>query len=775
MIPSMMHRSPARVCLLLFAFLGTTACDRAPRNDATTAPQGTGGSSSPRSGASAPTAAANVSGFDPQDLHSICSALAAGPNPWFGTRILGTLEKQNSALSLDDSSQEAVQVRQELGFHRLRLGHAEQAVTLLRDAWDRLRISAVRPPEANGLLLQLAISELRLAENQNCIDRHCRGSCIFPIEADAVHMKREPAQAAAAHLIEFMKLGRHDPSEQFTAIWLLNLAQMTLGEWPDAVPEKLRLPAKALESTAPAPRFVDVAPKLNLNAFSTSGGAAVEDFDGDDLLDVITSASDPCERLLFFRNAGDGTFDERGEAAGMKEQLGGLNLSHADYDNDGRPDLLVMRGAWMADDGRQRLALLHNLGGGRFEDVTRAAGLAEPARPTQSCAWLDYDLDGDLDFYLAGETGTAPQYPRVPAGDVRNPGALFRNNGDGTFTDVAAAAGVTNDRFCKAVAAGDYDNDGWCDLYASNLGQPNRLYRNNRDGTFADVTEAAGVAEPIYSFPTFFFDCDADGWLDLFVGAYEGDVGMLCAEYLGLGDRVRAARMKLYHNQRDGTFRDVTKEAGLFRLAFAMSANYGDIDNDGRPDFYLGTGAPSFDSLVPNLMFLNRGDGTFADVTAVTRLGHLQKGHGIAFGDLDNDGDQDIYHQLGGFFPGDRYGNALFLNPGMGRNWITLFLVGSRDNRFGVGARIKITIREQGVARQICTVVGTGGSFGSSSLRQEIGLGSAEQIESLEVYWPAARQSQRWEKLPVNRAIELTQGQAEFRERPLKRVPISPD
>ena len=229
------------------------------------------------------------------------------------------------------------------------------------------------------------------------------------------------------------------------------------------------------------------------------------------------------------------------------------------------------------------------------------------------------------------------------------PSQLFRNNGDGTFTDVAREARVTNLRFCKGSVWGDYDDDGDPDLYVSNFGEENRMYRNDGDGTFTDVARELGVAEPFNSFAVWFWDYDNDGSLDLFVAALGEYIGDVASDYLGLPNH--GARPKLYKNDGEGGFADVTQESGLARVHLAMGANFGDLDNDGYLDFYLGTGFISYDALSPNIMYRNAGDGTFQDVTFSGGFGHLQKGHGIAFGDLDRDGDQDIFLQIGRLLP----------------------------------------------------------------------------------------------------------------------------
>jgi hypothetical protein len=493
-----------------------------------------------------------------------------------------------------------------------------------------------------------------------------------------------------------------------------------------------------------------------VDAYDLAGGVAVEDFDGDGLLDVVTSSMDPRTPLRFFRNTGQGGFEPRAEEAGLSEQLGGLNVLTADYDGDGDFDLLVLRGAWLKDLGQIRNSLLRNDGSGRFTDVTHQAGLARPARPSQAAVWGDFDGDGDLDLFVGNESRREIGSP--PGGEF--PSQLFRNDGDGSFTDVAGAAGVTNDRYCKGVTAGDYDNDGDLDLYVSNTG-PNRLYRNDGGGRFRDVALEAGVVEPAgHSFAAWFFDVDNDGWLDLFVGPYEASLVDIANDYLGrtsIGERPR-----LYRNER-GRFRDVTRGAGLQKVCLPMGANFGDLDGDGFLDVFLATGGPSYALLVPNRTFLNDGRGGFREVTRTGGFGHLQKGHGVAFADLDEDGDQDVYNQLGGFFRGDAYRNALFLNPGRGHRWLKLRLVGAASPRSGVGARIRVVVDTPRGVREIHRAVGSVSSFGGSPLRQEIGLGDARAVRRVEIRWPRTPEPQVLEGVELDAALVVTEGRAGFR------------
>ncbi|MDP6541039.1 MAG: VCBS repeat-containing protein, partial [Planctomycetota bacterium] len=236
--------------------------------------------------------------------------------------------------------------------------------------------------------------------------------------------------------------------------------------------------------------------------------------------------------------------------------------------------------------------------------------------------------------YVGNETSPPPK--------PEHPNELFRNNGDGTFTDVAAAAGVASTGFVKGLTWGDYDNDGKIDLYLSHLKGRNALFHNREaeDGAvrFAEVAETAGVQAPSISFPTWFWDYDNDGWQDLFVAGFDmAELGDMAAVHLDLP--FGAEHAHLYRNAGDGTFREVSAEVGLDRIILVMGANFGDLDNDGWLDAYFGTGMPDMRTLLPNRMVRNDGGRRFQDVTASGGFGHLQKGHGISFGDLDHDGD----------------------------------------------------------------------------------------------------------------------------------------
>jgi hypothetical protein len=278
---------------------------------------------------------------------------------------------------------------------------------------------------------------------------------------------------------------------------------------------------------------------------------------------------------------------------------------------------------------------------------------------------------------------------------------------------------------------------------------------------FTNLARAAGVTEPSRSFGVAFFDYDNDGWVDLWVTGYSAQgsmAGAVAADYLGLP--ADAERGRLYHNERDGTFRDATREAGLYKVIPAMGLNFGDLDNDGYLDLYLATGNPELTTLIPNRMFRNQNGRRFQDVTTAGNFGHLQKGHAVAFGDVDNDGDQDIFSEMGGAFVTDTAYSALYENPGTTNGWVGIELSGTRCNRKGLGARIRVTVDAPDGPRSFYRVVGSGGSFGGNPMRQQIGVGEARRVSSVEVFWPATGETQRVTGLGLRRWYEIREGEA---------------
>ena len=658
----------------------------------------------------------------------------AWDNPW------DLQEKKVASLQADIQAEtnpiQRLILRRELAQQYLGGGMSEPAIATLEQLLSDYGPSLPRA-DVETLNADLALAYFRLGELQNCTWNHNSDACIFPIQGEGVHKEQIGATEAAKRYAALLADPSTNPENALLYRWLLNISHMVLGTYPDGVPKQWLIPPEAFASDYDVGKFRDVAATRGLVAFGRAGGIIVEDFDNDGHLDVMISHMGLEEQLEYFHNNGDGTFTRMTEKAGLKGIVGGLNIVQADYNNDGCIDVLVTRGAWLHDKGRYPMSLLRNNCDGTFTDVTAKAGLLNNL-PTQTAVWADFNNDGLVDLFVGNEI--VRDKVRWPA-DTPN-FRLYINNGDGTFTDVGPQSGINVSGMIKGATADDYDNDGWQDLYVSVMGGPNHLFRNvgakGKVPKFADVTQQAGVAEPNMSFTCWFFDYDNDGWPDIFVSGYWATIPNIVREYLGQKDQAKGDRPRLYHNNHDGTFTDVSREMHVDRLLLTMGANFGDLDNDGWLDFYVGTGAAPVTSIVPHQMFRNHQGQYFENVTTSGGFGHLQKGHGVAFGDIDNSGNQDVLEVIGGALTADRFWTALFKNPGHGNHWIKLNLVGVRANRFAVGARIRARITEDGKQRDIYRTVNSGGSFGASSLRPHIGLGKASVVDELEVRWPGS-------------------------------------
>ena len=693
-------------------------------------------------------------------LASIAQNEGAWDNPW--DQQQKKIASLKSELESETDSIKRLITQRELAQQYVYGGASGPGIALL----DKLLAdygTSLPARDIETLKADQALAYFRLGELQNCTWNHNSDSCIFPVKNDGVHKEQLGATEAAKRYGELLSDPRTDPDNALVYRWLLNISYMVLGKYPDGVPKPWLIPPESFKSDYDIGLFRDVAPSRGVNAFGRAGGVILEDFDNDGHLDLMISHMGIEEQLEYFHNNGDGTFTRMTEQAGLKGITGGLNIVQVDYNNDGCIDVFIPRGAWLHDKGQFPSSLLRNNCDGTFTDVTAQAGLLNNY-PTQTAVWADFNNDGLLDLFIGNEI--VRDKVKWPA-DARN-FRLYINNGDGTFTDVGPDTGIRLDGMIKGASADDYDNDGWQDLYVSVMGKPNHLFRNlgvpGRIPKFADVTAQAGVAEPSMSFTCWFFDYDNDGWPDIFVSGYWATVPNIVREYVGQKDKALGDRPRLYHNNRDGTFTDVSHEAHVDQLLLTMGANYGDLDNDGWLDFYAGTGAAPLTNIVPHQMFRNYEGRYFQNVTTSGGFGHLQKGHAVAFGDIDNDGNQDVFEVIGGAYTADKFWSALFKNPGHGNHWVKLRLIGVKANRFAVGARIRVQTIESGRAREIFRTVNSGGSFGASSLRPHIGLGKATAIDALEIRWPGSGLVQRFSgPIAVDRVYEIREGDKELK------------
>ena len=455
-----------------------------------------------------------------------------------------------------------------------------------------------------------------------------------------------------------------------------------------------------------------------------------------------------------YRNNGDGAFTDVAIAAGVADKGYGMGCAVGDYNNDGFSDLYVTNfGANV---------FFHNNGDGTFTDVTAETGIGDTRWGT-SCAFVDYDNDGFLDLYVTNYVKYDIESdqvcmnkgvrvycdPRLYEGELD---ILYHNNGDGTFTDVTKTAG-----FSKAMgrglalAWGDYDDDGDMDVYIANDADQNFLYRNNGNGTFTDVSLTAGVGfsedgEAENGMGADFGDYDNDGRLDLVVTNFQGQTNTL------------------YHNEGNGLFSDVSyaSKIGTMSLPYlAWGVSFCDYDSDGYQDLFIANGhldanVQAFDPTgfyeQPNLLFRNNRDGTFDEVGVDSGSGmRLEKvSRGFAYADYDNDGDLDLLVT-------NLKGTPDLLENRDGQNaWLTLKLVGTRSNRDAIGARVKVTTGDLTQIRE----VRSGSSYLSQSdMRLHFGLGKQHQVNRLEIRWPSGLQEQL-EGVKANQILTLVEGNA---------------
>ncbi|HVW10430.1 MAG TPA: FG-GAP-like repeat-containing protein [Bryobacteraceae bacterium] len=517
------------------------------------------------------------------------------------------------------------------------------------------------------------------------------------------------------------------------AMWL---ASRSLGGYPPHVPQAFRMELKAGYET-PGVRFENIASRIGLDKICAGRGTAIFDYNNDGLQDlVVTAAHAGC---TLYRNNGDGTFTDVTTGSGLDQCINGFVIIAGDYDNDGFQDLLVTRLGFYYGD----IALYHNNGDGTFTDVTEKAGLSSWG-PSYCASWVDYDCDGKLDLFV--------NYNLGGMFDRRCQNRLFRNNGDGTFTDVTKESGLANLFTTIGSCWGDYNNDGFPDLFVSSgIGRP-QLFRNNCDGTFTDVSIEAGLTDYVVGTTCCFADYNNDGLLDIVQYSWADHEDVIYTMKNGQGPE-DGAPLVIYHNNGDGTFTAKTRELGLTGCWGTMSGSMGDVNNDGYIDLLLGNGSPRMERLEP-FVLLENDRGSFRNTTFAAGLPFSGKSHGTNCGDLFGDGRMSIIIAAGGAYPGDLMQTAVHCPMTLPGNYLNVRLRGVKSNRDGNGARLTLY---WGGKKQIREAT-NGSSFGCLPIEQHFGLGTATEIEALEIRWPSGL-VQRVEKPPVNDTIRVIEGE----------------
>jgi len=517
----------------------------------------------------------------------------------------------------------------------------------------------------------------------------------------------------------------------------------------------------------------------SINREEFGPGVCVADFDGDGWQDIyFVNGRDLYNRGIsvhnaLYRNNRDGTFTDVTDKAGVPGTGYGLGCVWGDYDNDGFPDLFVTQYG--------RNVLYHNNGDGTFTDVTDKAGVAGLEFGTlfhSGATFFDYDRDGKLDLYVGGYVALGPDSKRYcNLGGVRSscppqayggsPDILYHNNGDGTFTNVTKAAKIYQPEGKNlSVGAGDYDNDGWPDIFVANDGLYAYLYHNEHNGTFTEIGLPAGMAvagqgQIMAAMCISLGDYDNDGWLDLYISDFQ------------------KSSDHLWHNSGKGYFDEVSGPAGITvptREVLSFGGGFFDYDNDGWLDLFIANGHvyPEVEQVTPeihykqiNTLFHNEGNGKFVETTRPAGMGAQKPnvGRGVAFADFDNDGFTDLVVGNNGDPP------LLLHNSGNnGNHFINFKLVGVKSNRDAMGARVRVVA---GGISQIREIAGGGSYLSQSDLRANFGLGKATRAETVEVQWPSG-QHQVFRNVEADKFYLVAEGRQDMGQQQL-RAPAHPE
>jgi enediyne biosynthesis protein E4 len=569
---------------------------------------------------------------------------------------------------------------------------------------------------------------------------------------------------------------------------------------PSAAPtEQVAAASPSPSPTPPRPsgniEFTDVSAEAGIRFKHNSGafgkkylpetigaGGAFLDYDNDGWQDILLINSmdwpESKKRRSFpalYHNNKDGTFTDATQQAGLGVEMYGIGVAAGDYDNDGYDDVYI------TCVGNNHL--FRNLGNGKFADVTARAGLTEPGFST-SAAWFDYDNDGKLDLFVGNYVDWSVQTDQYCSLDGKNKSyctpqtykgqspALYRNRGNGTFENVTARAGV-NDPAGKTlgVALLDYDDDGWLDLFVANDTEPNKLYRNNHNGTFTDNAVIAGVAFSEAGTPRAGMGVDAadyDG---------SGKPGIVIGNFTN-------ESIALYHNDGSGLFTDEASTSGIGKISaqsLTFACFFFDYNLDGLPDIFAANGHVSDDIAVvqptvkyaqPPHLFHNKGKKKFEEVTA--KLGRALNraivGRGAAYGDYDNDGDLDL------LLTTNNGAARLLRNDNANQNDVLrVRTVGAKANRNGIGAKVVVKTSK---GRTLYAMVRTGSSYCSQSeLPLVFGLGKPEEGTTLtiEITWPG-NQKDRIADVKPNQIVTVQEGKGAIATEPIVfvRTPAAP-
>lgn len=481
------------------------------------------------------------------------------------------------------------------------------------------------------------------------------------------------------------------PAATNSTLLLTNLQMTHAGNYAAILSNEFGAVTSQVATLTIDPTFTRITAGSIVTDGGDSTGAAWGDYDGDGNLDLFVSNFGTPFNFLY-RNNGDGSFSRVTTGAIATDDPNSEGCAWGDYDNDGQLDLFVAVGLNGND------LLYRNNGDGTFTRIT-AGPVVASGGSSRGAAWGDYDNDGYLDLFVSNERGQN--------------NFLFRNQGDGSFARITTGRIVTDGGNSTGCAWGDYDNDGWLDLFVPNHGENNFLYHNNRDGSFSKITSGRIVTDGGNSFGAAWGDYDNDGLLDLFVAN---------------------ANQKnfLYHNSGDGTFTKITTGAIVNDIGYSWGAAWADYDNDGNLDLFVANGPPNGPGQ-NDFLYHNNGDGTFTRITTGSLANDGAIGDGCAWGDFNHDGFLDLFvSNLNG------QNNFLYRNNGNSHHWLAVRCAGRVSNWAGIGAKVRVEATAAGQARRQSREISGGSGYASqNSLTAHFGLGNATHIDLVRIEWPS--------------------------------------
>ena len=563
---------------------------------------------------------------------------------------------------------------------------------------------------------------------------------IFPIGQKQVQDKAEFTEAALA----FYKMLIKAFPENKDYIWKLNFANMLLGSYPENIEHKYQILLNPLTKFPSPTKFNNLSDELNISHNNIGGGCALIDIDNDQDLDIYTSSHHLPDQLLIYKYD-DYKYSTVQNSLGLKDMPGGSRVRVIDVNNDGYKDLFISRGASQGNPGEILNSLLIGSKEG-FKDVAFETGIKDKS-PTENTSWSDFDHDGDLDFY-SNNGPSAVSYP----------GILYKNIGGISFNT------VSTDEFKGETGVSstfsDINGDGWQDLILlTSEGKP-QVFLNN-EGSLKRSNEH-GLKGFKNGSSILSFDFENDGDFDILITGKGEARNSATDDFVRSFDKNRDRFTNLFLNDGNGKFTNLETMGGLEGVNYINAAALIDIDNDGYLDVYCSTGGVLNDDMIPNRLFLNEKGRGFKEVSAQSGTSCLQKTFSIAVGDMDKDGDSDLYVGGGGFYNGDKGNDFYFNNSYMGENhWVEIQLKGVRNNIDGIGSTIKIVGEDlKGNTVNVFREVHIGDGPFSTDVQTPIGIGEIEVIKELIVTWPLG-QVQRFNNLEINHRYLIEEGKSE--------------